>query len=68
LGKTNLLPTVLLHLKGLTRMSQKRIPPLVIWRLADLICVANNCDGLPLQALNDDYGFGVGIPLPSVQG
>jgi hypothetical protein len=68
LSQTSLLPTVLLSRKGMTRMSQKLIPSLVIWRLADLIFVADDRNWLPLQPLKHDHGFGFGIPFPAVHG
>jgi hypothetical protein len=68
LGQTSLLPPVRLRRNGITRMRQQLIPPLIIWRRAELIFIADDSDWLPLQPLHHDYRCGVGIPLPAVLG
>jgi hypothetical protein len=62
------LPSVLMHFKGLSGMSQKLVAPLVVLGLADLVLGANLGDGLALQALDDNYRFGLGVPFASVHG
>jgi hypothetical protein len=59
---------VLMDIKSLVRLAWELIPPLVIQGSADLVPVAELRHRLALQTLQHDPGFGLGIPLASVQG
>jgi hypothetical protein len=54
-----LLAGVLMDLKGLVRMGQELVPPLIIQGLADLVLMTELRHRLALQALQHDPGFGL---------
>ena len=62
------LPSVLMHFKGLSGMSQKLVAPLVVLGLADLVFATDFSHRLTLQTLEHNTGFGLGLPFPSVHG
>ncbi len=55
-------------LKGFGGVRKKLITPLVLLGLADLMVLTNRGHRLALEALEDDGGFGLGVPLPSSHG
>jgi hypothetical protein len=54
--------------KGVGRIRQKLVPPLVVERLADLMLGANLGHGFTFEALKHDQRFRFSLPLPSVHG
>jgi hypothetical protein len=61
-------PGVLMRLKGMCRMRQKLITPLVVLGLANLVFVTDFRYRLTLYTFENHAGFGLGIPFPSVHG
>jgi hypothetical protein len=59
---------LLMDFEGRIRLGQTWVTPLVILALADLMFVADFCDGLPLQPLKHDHDLCLGIPFSSVHG
>lgn len=55
-------------LKCLRRVHKKDIPPLVILALSDLIALTNRFHRLTFEALKDDDGFSLRVPLISFHG
>ena len=66
--QASLLPGVLMALKGLGRIRQALVPPLVLLGLADLVLVADAGDRLALEAFDHDQGFRLGVPCALVHG
>ena len=56
---------VLMALKGVTRMGQKLITPLIVEGLADLVLMADLGHRPALETLNYARGCGFGILLPA---
>jgi hypothetical protein len=61
-------PGVLRRLKGLGRMRQKLITPLVVRGVAPRVFVTDCRSRLTLYTFENHVGVGLGIPCPSVHG
>jgi hypothetical protein len=66
--QAGLLVALLMDFEGLISRGQQWVTLLVILALADVMFVADFCDGLPLQPLKHDHDLCLGIPCSSVHG
>jgi hypothetical protein len=66
--QARLLPGTLRVFKAFGCLRQKLVAPVIIEGLTNLMLVTQLRDRLALQALDNDYGVGVGVPLPAFHG
>jgi hypothetical protein len=66
--QTGLFPVALLDVKGLRRIREKLVAPLIIEGWAHLVFMTQFRDGPALKALDHNLGFGLGVPCPSLHG